>query len=379
MQQLDHIAERKLLGFVHLLRAEKFNISINEAHDSIQSLSRLSIPDQNTSRTILRALFCSSIDEWQTFNNLFQQYWHHKELIYSRKNTTAAQPGLLSNNQSNTGFSGNSELQKNHYDTNVIKGSGAGKQNTISKADYRFISNKREMRKVEYLAERLSDSIGRKLKRIYYCKNSGQQLDMRNTLRANLSCSSLLFKRRFHHTKKKPPQLVIFHDVSHSMSWNNPLLFRFARGLARNFNDCYIFAFHTELVHVTNIYKLHSLNAMREKLENYNKLLIGGTSIATSLHKYNSLYQADIQKQNAIVLVISDGFDSDTPESLASALHSIKRRAKKLFWLSPMLNNPAYQPDTETMQYAAKHIDALLPCSSLANLEQATRYLSSAC
>ena len=375
MQAVDHFCERNILSFTHYLRSQNFNVSLSEASDCIQALTCLDNPDKKLSLNIFRALYCQNINDWQTFDPLFYQFWYNREFIASRKIQSETNTGVNPSNNL-TGFSGSSDSLQYELNTNT-RGSGAGKQNTLSKADFRFIKDREAMRKMESLAEKLAIEMGPRRNSFQITRSQRQQIDVRRTIRSNLSDPFLLFNRLYKEYKYKPPQLIVFHDVSHSMTWNNPLLFRFARGLVKHFKDSHAFVFHTDLFQVTEIYKLQSLTTMREKLEQNNNLWLGGTSIASSLEKYVRNYMPDIQKKHSLVLILSDGFDTDTSEHLASVLEKIRYQSDKIFWLSPMLSNPAYNPDNTNLKSAKKYLDGLLPCSSLHHLEQATSFIKS--
>ena len=44
------------------------------------------------------------------------------------------------------------------------------------------------------------------------------------------------------------------------------------------------------------------------------------------------------------VIIVSDGYDTGEPELLASALATLRRRARRLVWLNPLLGRPGFRP-----------------------------------
>ena len=81
---------------------------------------------------------------------------------------------------------------------------------------------------------------------------------------------------------------------------------------------------------------------MRQQLEGRNHLWLGGTCIAESIRDFNENYARKFLKSNSIVIIISDGFDTNSPELLAEQLASIKQSKRKILWLNPMLGRKEY-------------------------------------
>jgi uncharacterized protein with von Willebrand factor type A (vWA) domain len=225
------------------------------------------------------------------------------------------------------------------------------------------------MREAEALAEKLAIQLKARTRMHRKIQSTGNRMDMRHTLRRSMSSGGVPLKPMFSVKYKKPPHLVLLHDVSHSMNWNNPLLFRFARGLIRACPDSEAFVFHTHLFCVTDIYREKSITQMREKLESNNHLWLGGTCIAESLEFFNKQHSQATLRKDSIVIIISDGFDTDAPDFLVEQLKKIKSNCKQILWLNPMLGREGITiDDDETMlaakpfvdQFAAAHsVDAL--------------------
>ena len=104
---------------------------------------------------------------------------------------------------------------------------------------------------------------------------------------------------------------------------------------------------------------------MRNKLESNNHLWLGGTCIAESLKYFNQHYAKAALRKNAIVIIISDGFDTDAPEYLATQLNLIKSKSKQIIWLNPMLGRKTYTSGTETMLAAKPFVDHFVPAHSV--------------
>jgi uncharacterized protein with von Willebrand factor type A (vWA) domain len=70
----------------------------------------------------------------------------------------------------------------------------------------------------------------------------------------------------------------------------------------------------------------------------------------------------------AVVIVISDGYDTDPPEALAAELAWLKRRARRLVWLNPLLGWEDYAPVARALAVTLDYIDCFAAAHSLASL-----------
>ncbi len=372
-----HLTTR-LIKFIHLLRDTGFNIGTRETIDVLTSLGDNSLTDKKSAHHIIRALSCHSKLEWQQFDSLFDSYWLPNDIVESFDEETVEKPQTADNQA--TGFSGSShEAPDILNDISVEAIVGAGKQTTFSKADFRFLNNHKAMLEIEKLAEQLANKLNKRLSHQYQIKTRGTKIDIRQTIRRNLSQGGDPVRIFYRSRRHRPVHFVILHDVSHSMTWNNPLLFRFARGLMRTFDSSEAFAFHTELFKVSEFYRESSIDKMRRQLEARNHLWMGGTCIADSIAEFNLKHARRTLTSKTIFLIISDGFDTNNTSQLINELKHIRSKAKKIIWLNPMLGRKGYNPDEHSMLELKPYIDQHVPAHSLDSLKQAINYIAQEC
>lgn len=368
----------RLIGFVQHLRQEGYNIGIQETLDVCKMLGDRSVIDDPYTRLTLRTLACRNHDDWQRFNDLYNYFWFPADARCDKKHTTRKFISAGNTLQQNiTGISGNSQDYTDLIrDLGGVSGSGAGRQRTITKADFRFLNDRQAARDIERIAERLALLLKKRLTRRRVVSSYGNTIDIRKTLRNNMKFGGMPVRPVFSIRRHDPPHIIILHDVSHSMAWNNPLLFRFTRGLIRTFPSSEAFAFHTRLFRVTDLYRERSLETMRSRLEARNHLWLGGTCIADSFKEFIQQYSTQCIRPDSIIMIISDGFDTNEPEYLGKYLQHMKSVVNKILWLNPVLGREGFEPDINFLLYAAPHIDFLGPAHSLESLEKAIRYLA---
>jgi len=350
---------------MRFLKAEGFVFGIGESRDVLAQLENGNCLNRYHVAHTIRALTCRSREEWLNFDLAFRKYWFPLEVENHELDLLERIDTRNRNTRRLSGLAGASKESPRQDDDVGVDGIGAGTARNISKADFRFINDKNAMRQAERIAERMANSLKRQLGRRRTYRTKGTQLDIRRTVRKSLSTGGLPLSAVYSVKKEKAPHLIVLHDVSHSMSWNNPLLFRFARGLIRAFSGSHAFAFHTKLFPVTQIYQEQSLSRMRERLEENNKLWMGGTRIAASVRTFNHEYSKAITTSKSIVIIISDGFDTEDQENLNTELTALSEKVQTILWLNPMLGREGVSTTASSLEGLQTAVNKIAGFSSL--------------
>lgn len=72
-----------------------------------------------------------------------------------------------------------------------------------------------------------------------------------------------------------------------------------------------------------------------------------------------------------MVVIASDGWDSDPPEEMAEVMARLGRRAHSVIWLNPRAAAPGFVPGAGALVAALPHCDQMLPAHSFASLRDA--------
>ena len=83
----------------------------------------------------------------------------------------------------------------------------------------------------------------------------------------------------------------------------------------------------------------------------------GGTRIGESLTTFVERYLRHCTDTKTIVVILSEGLDRGDPRLLAEATRLIRRRARKVVWLNPLLGDPRYEPEARGMRAALSFVD----------------------
>jgi len=373
----------QIAGFVRSLRRDGFDLGPGANLDLHRLLADclptrrgpgVHLPQVPELHDAMRSLLCHEHDEWQRFPELFERYWLPMQWAENAPLSAAEKvdPRLRHERRAaTTGFAGSSE----HFDADGGAGSGAGRQNTLSRTDFGFLLDARARRETERLAERLARALPQRVARRRRIARRGRRLHLRRTLRSSFRSGGLPLHPRYAVARLETPRLLLIQDISHSMARYSPLFMRFSRGLLRVARRAEAFAFHTRLYRVTDLYRERDAALVKQRLEGMNHLWMGGTRIAESLAEFNREHARDTLDRRTTVVLMSDGYDADEPESLAAELAAIRARAGRIVWLNPALDRPGVV-NRETPPELAAAIDRLLPAGNLEGLSRAVDALA---
>lgn len=158
-------------------------------------------------------------------------------------------------------------------------------------------------------------------------------------------------------------------DVSASMQPYATAYLHLMRALARS-GRAETFAFSTSLTRVTPALRHHSAAAAVEAATELVVDRYGGTHLATSLAELLRSRHADVLR-GGVLVVASDGWDSDEPEALADVLVRLRRRVHRLVWLNPRAGAAGFEPLVGSMAAALPFCDEFLPAHTVRAITRA--------
>jgi uncharacterized protein len=202
----------------------------------------------------------------------------------------------------------------------------------------------------------------------------GKRIDLRATMDASRSTgweSVILARTR---PRRRPRRVVLVCDVSRSMQPYAAIYLHLMRAavLRQAGIRPEVFAFSTSLTRLTSVLSHRSAEVALERANAKVTDRYGGTFIGRSIGALlapTSLGHGNVLR-GAVVIIASDGWDSDPPDVLEHALARLRRRAQMLVWLNPRAANSEFQPLAGSMAAALPYCDLFLPAHSLTGLHQ---------
>ena len=196
----------------------------------------------------------------------------------------------------------------------------------------------------------------------------GPNLDLRRTLRGSLRYGGELFDLAERGPKSRPRSLALICDVSGSMERYTRMLLHFIHTIAIG-QPIEAFLFATRLTRITRQLRYRSIDQSIAEVSRSVPDWAGGTRIGEAVKTFNYQWLRRTLRGQAIVMIISDGWDRGDPELLARETSRLQRSCHRLIWLNPLLGSPDYQPLTQGMQAALPYVDDFLPVHNMNSLQ----------
>ncbi|MBU2668323.1 VWA domain-containing protein [Actinoplanes bogorensis] len=171
----------------------------------------------------------------------------------------------------------------------------------------------------------------------------------------------------------RPRRAVLLCDVSESMRAQATAYLHLMRAFTL-VADAEVFAFATTLTRLTPALRHASAAQAVARAGELVTDRFGGTRIATNVAALLASHHGNALR-GALVIVASDGWDSDPPDRMAAAMARLRRRAHRVLWLNPRAGAPGYAPRVAGMAAALPFCDRLLPAATFADLTRAAHLL----
>ncbi|MGH8975689.1 MAG: VWA domain-containing protein, partial [Acidimicrobiia bacterium] len=95
----------------------------------------------------------------------------------------------------------------------------------------------------------------------------------------------------------------------------------------------------------------------------------GGTRIGEALAAFNDRYGRRGVARGAVVVIVSDGWETGDPAVLGEQMARLARLAHRIVWVNPRSAGARYQPLVAGMTAALPHVDTLVSGHSLDALD----------
>ncbi len=368
-----------VIRFCRELRLAGLPVTTPRTIDTLRALEHLDLTDPVEVRFGLRSILTARQEDLAIFDRAFDIFW------LSRPEKGRSSAPLRGSGDSEPQEARRPTPRRTASDLSVlafasderdadgepIETPGISDREALTSQDFSTFSDlqlEHLLRVAVSLARRLESQMRRRGRR----GRSGR-LDLRRTIRANLARGEIIDLRR-RRRRRRPLKLVVLCDVSGSMNVYSRVLLLFLFALQQSFARIETFAFSTRLTRITAHLKGRSYRQALDRLIAVSDWS-GGTRIGESLAAFNRQHGRLVDPQT-LVVVLSDGWDTGDPNVLARELMAIRRRARGVIWLNPLLGRPGYEPLTRGMAAALPHLDGFAPAHNLQSLQDFARNVS---
>lgn len=194
---------------------------------------------------------------------------------------------------------------------------------------------------------------------------TGDRIDLRRALRHAVRTDGDIFELPRTRRKMRQRRIVCLIDVSGSMHDRSDDLLAFAHALTHSAERVECFTLGTRLTRITTGLRLVSKDAALRRVAEAVADIDGGTRIGEALHAFLSVPRFAGFARSALVIVLSDGLERGTPDLMVEATQKLARVAWRLHWLTPLMADPDYRPETAAMRQIVPVLDALGDASAI--------------
>lgn len=205
----------------------------------------------------------------------------------------------------------------------------------------------------------------------------GADIDIRATLRRSHRTAGDPVRVIHRERTTKPRRIILIADVSGSMEPYARIYLHLLRGAVKAIKaEAFVFATH--LTRLTRqLSGTYTDAAYRQAAEAANDWS-GGTRIGVALRSFIEEYGRRGMARGAVVVIVSDGWESDRPELLAETMERLSRLAHHIIWVNPRKAAESFEPLTGGMAAALPYVDTFLSGHSLRALQDVMDAISAA-
>lgn len=369
----------RMAGFMAHLRDAGLSLGLAEADLALSALTHIDAVDPSQTRQALRAVCTGSLEDAAQFDDLFDAYWMNGGRV-AQKSVPSAQGGSDSVKSSRQAkatdaadMAGAPSMPDGGNGTADADGDGEGKlvasqmQAKLSR-DLRDLVQPEDVAEAEKIARRLGAALRDRRSRRRRAARKGDRLHFRKLIRQSLATGGEPLHLPRKQRPDRPVKVVTICDVSGSMTIYAQVFLAFVAGLLRADDTADAYLFHTRLVRISDALRdrdaLRALGRLSLLVDGFG----GGSKIGASLKLFSRSYARRFVDGRTVVVILSDGYDTDAPELIGDALAALKKRGCRIIWLNPLKGWDGYEPVARGMASALPHLDLFRPANTLADL-----------
>jgi uncharacterized protein with von Willebrand factor type A (vWA) domain len=368
--------EHDVVAFARALRSAGLPVGVDQTEAFARALTLVDATSRQELYLAARATLVFRKEDIPPFDALFAAHWGSEVPVATPRKAPRAP--RHDRPPQRTAFAAYMAERAGRDDPPIAvpdRAKAASAQELLQRKDFSELTEAERQSMRRAMRELRFDPARRETRRTVTARR-GDVVDMRRLLRRASRHGGAIFDvpRRRRDVKRRP--LVVLADVSGSMELYSRIFLQFLHGLTRLHRPTETFVFGTRLTRITEQLQLRDVDEALDRAAAAILDFAGGTRIGECIRRFNRVHAQRVLRRGAVVLLISDGWETGDPAELGAELGRLKRRSHRVVWLNPLLGRSTYEPLVAGMAIALDHVDDFLPIHNLESLQDLSRHLS---
>ena len=377
--------------FARLLRRAGLDVPTQSMTVAIRAVDAVGVTDRSDFKTSLKSSLLREPGQSLIFNQLFDLFWKNPDLnakalaallpqtiIPPRQPPT--KPGARRVADAMTSAV-NKPSETHEHMLEIDARDTMSSLEQLASKDFEQMSAD-EIAHAKQILQKISWSLPRRKSRRTEPAHRGTHVDLRRTLRNSIRYGGEIIRLARRRPRTVEPPLVILCDISGSMSVYARMCLFAIHGISQQRRATraitHTFLFGTQLTNISRPLRQRDPDDALDQVAKLTPDRDGGTRIGASLTTFHFLWSRRVLTQGATVLLITDGLERDDHVALDHAAGHLRRAAKRVIWLNPLLRYDAFAPKAQGIRTLMKHVTELHPIHNLNSIASLAEALLSA-
>jgi len=376
----ERLAEN-IMHFARVLRAAGLPVGPAKVIAALDAVQAVGIEQREDFRVALQSVFIERHEQQPLFEQAFELFWRNPRLlermlqlllprVYGRVVPEGAQAPLPARLvEALAPPKSPHEAARTEQEIDLDAALTFSPREVLQGKDFESMSVD-ELAQVKAMIARLDLPLPELPMRRTVAAARGSAVDLRATLRAMASARGAAMPLAWRKRRRRRPPLVVLCDISGSMDRYSRMLLFFLHAITNDRDRVHVLLFGTRLTNITRHLRNHDVDVAIARVSAAVSDWAGGTRIGACLAEFNRRWSRRLLAQGAIVMLISDGLDSDTGDGLSLEMDRLHRSCRRLIWLNPLLRYEGFEPRPAGIRAMLPYVDEFLPVHNLESLKQ---------
>jgi uncharacterized protein len=376
----DGRLSENILHFARVLRAAGLPVGPAKVIAALEAVQAVGIEHREDFRTALESVFIERHEQQVLFDQAFELYWRNPRLlermmqlllpkVYARTPRPEAEAPLPARLAEALLPLPTQESAAQEQEVTIEAAFTFSPREVLQSRDFETMTAA-ELAEVKSMIARLRLPLPEHRVRRMVAARRGTAIDLRASLRAMASAGGEIVPLAWRERRKRRPPLVVLCDISGSMDRYSRMLLFFLHAITNDRDRVHTLLFGTRLTNITRHLKRRDVDVALARVAAAVSDWAGGTRIGACLSEFNRRWSRRLLGQGAVVLLISDGLDSDAGEGLSREMERLAKSCRRLVWLNPLLRYDKFEARPAGIRAMLPYVDDFLPVHNLESLKQ---------